>query len=520
MNENCPELVFGLVGAIGTNLEHVQNCLSDQLESVGYETVNVKLSDLMRELCELNLKWYDFPAKTDTDYYERAMKCGNKLRADLKRADAVAGLAIASIKRRRMKNKSVDKLPKKRAYILSSLKRQEEVALLRDVYGASLFIISAYSPRASRVDRLASQLAEREFQNRIATHRGLAEDLILKDENESGDFGQDVRRTYPQGDLFVDASRLTESSGAIERFVALLFGDPWRTPSRDEQGMAFAHLASLRSASPARQVGAALTDQRGDLLAVGTNEVASPGGGQYWEGDTGDGRDVMYDQSDTSDRMRRNLLSDVLVRLKDLGVFNEKWSDPNRLLEAESESFRLLRKAQLFDTIDFIRAVHAEASALFGATGRTRDSTLYVTTFPCHECARHIVICGVRRVVYIEPYPKSLVAELFRDSIDVDQDDSNQGRVHFVPFTGISPATYQQFFLLTKKQRKEKDGTLVRWNAKDAKPHLHISFSERATQTAETEALDKFRAELRKEGIADDSVSGTAGEGLVTDGSQ
>ncbi|MDP9049324.1 MAG: hypothetical protein M3O31_01165, partial [Acidobacteriota bacterium] len=178
MNENCPELVFGLVGAIGTNLEHVQNCLSDQLESVGYETVNVKLSDLMRELCELNPKWYLFPAKTDTDYYERAMKCGNKIRADLKRADAVAGLAIASIKRRRMKNKSMDKLPKKRAYILSSLKRQEEVELLRDVYGASLFIISAYSPRAARVDRLASQLAEREFQNRIATHRGLAEDLI------------------------------------------------------------------------------------------------------------------------------------------------------------------------------------------------------------------------------------------------------------------------------------------------------------------------------------------------------
>jgi hypothetical protein len=38
----------------------------------------------------------------------------------------------------------------KRAYILTSLKRTEEVTLLRDVYGASFFVISAYSPRAAR----------------------------------------------------------------------------------------------------------------------------------------------------------------------------------------------------------------------------------------------------------------------------------------------------------------------------------------------------------------------------------
>jgi cytidine deaminase len=359
------------------------------------------------------------------------------------------------------------------------------------------------------VDRLASQLAEKEFHNRIAAHRAHAEALIMRDEDESGEFGQDVRETFPLGDLFVDTSRVTDCTEAIERFIRLVFGDPWRTPSRDEQGMAFAQLASLRSGSPSRQVGAALSDYRGDLLAIGVNEVPCPDGGQYWEGDNPDGRDFMYDRADTSDRMRRNLLSDVLRRLKELDVFNDKGSDYNQLLDAKSESFRLLRKAQLFDTIDFIRAVHAEASALFGASGRTPNSTLYVTTFPCHECARHIVACGVKRVVYIEPYPKSLVAELFRDSITVDQDDTSPGKVHFNPFTGISPTTYQQLFLLTKKQRKAKDGTLIRWGAQNALPHLHISYSERATETAETEKLSKFQDDLKREGISDDSVSRT-----------
>jgi len=115
----------------------------------------------------------------------------------------------------------------------------------------------------------------------------------------------------------------------------------------------------------------------------------------------------------------------------------------------------------------------------------------------------------VKRVVYIEPYPKSLVAELFRDSITVDQDDTSPGKVHFNPFTGISPTTYQQLFLLTKKQRKAKDGTLIRWGAQNALPHLHISYSERATETAETEKLSKFQDDLKREGISDDSVSRT-----------
>ncbi len=432
----------------------------------------------------------------------------------MERADAVAGLAMASIRRRRTKN--AGNLPAKRAYILSSLKRAEEIALFRDVYGASFFVISAYSPRITRVDRLASLLAEKEHQNRFGPERGHAESLILKDENEGEDYGQDVRRTYPLGDLFVDCSRITDCKASIERFIALVFGDPWRTPSRDEQGMAFAQLASLRSASPARQVGAAITNGRGDVISVGTNEVAAPTGGQYWEGDEADGRDFLYDESDTSDRMRRNLLSDVLRRLKELRTFRDDLKDHTSLLAPGSESLKILRKAQLFDTIDFIRAVHAEASALFAAGLGSRGANLYVTTFPCHECARHIVVCGVERVVYIEPYPKSLVAELFRDSIAVDQDGNSSGKVRFIPFTGISPTIYQQVFQLTNKTRKGKDGTLMRWDTTNSAPRLHISYSERATLTAEAEKLGEFEAELKKRGIADVNISGTTGEGLAT----
>ena len=45
--------------------------------------------------------------------------------------------------------------------------------------------------------------------------------------------------------------------------------------------------------------------------------------------------------------------------------------------------------------------------------------TLYTTTFPCHNCTRHIVASGIAKVYYIEPYAKSLALELHNDAIEL-----------------------------------------------------------------------------------------------------
>ncbi len=124
-------------------------------------------------------------------------------------------------------------------------------------------------------DRLATLLAERQHDNQSSAYRGKAEELITRDENEKSPFGQGVRKAYPLADLFVRTSSVANLRGSIDRFVHVLFGDVWKTPTRDEEGMAFASIACLRSASPARQVGAAITDDAGRVLGVGTNEVAS-----------------------------------------------------------------------------------------------------------------------------------------------------------------------------------------------------------------------------------------------------
>ena len=44
--------------------------------------------------------------------------------------------------------------------------------------------------------------------------------------------------------------------------------------------------------------------------------------------------------------------------------------------------------------------VHAEANAILNANSSVRNCTLYVTLFPCNECAKLIIQSGIKKVVY------------------------------------------------------------------------------------------------------------------------
>lgn len=89
--------------------------------------------------------------------------------------------------------------------------------------------------------------------------------------------------------------------------------------------------------------------------------------------------------------------------------------------------------------------------------------TLYTTTFPCHNCARHIIASGISNVVYIEPYEKSLAIELHGDDISYDPAEStrNPNMVTFMHFEGVSPKQYINFFFL-RGERKDKEGNSIK----------------------------------------------------------
>lgn len=119
-------------------------------------------------------------------------------------------------------------------------------------------------------------------------------------------------------------------------------------PSKTNVYMAMAKLISKRSKDPNTQVGAVIVSSDDRILSVGYNGFPN-------------------------------------------GCSDNKFPWAR---EAESE----------YDT-KYPYVVHAELNAILNFRGDNKafeGSTLYVTLFPCHECAKAIIQSGISRVVYLD----------------------------------------------------------------------------------------------------------------------
>jgi cytidine deaminase len=411
-----PELVIGLVAPVGTDLDGLQAALTESLLQVGYEAGAIRLSALLSAVPGLTTR---LTCRTEDERYTTHMDAGTELREKMGRGDALALLAVSAIMDKRQQlTGEASKEASRYCYILRSLKHPKEVETLRGIYGSSFILIAAYAPREQRLQNLATRISESRHCFQISDSRVTAEQLLLRDEAEQGkELGQQVRKAFPLADVFIDTSEPDQLRTAVARFVEVLFGYAFHTPTRDEYGMFHAQAAAVRSAALGRQVGAAITTEDGDIVAVGTNEVPKAGGGLYWSGDHPDYRDFVTG-SDINDKLKRRLLADVLQRIKDAGWLRKELNEKEigtLVKEVEGDPGSIIGRAQLMNIIEYGRCVHAEMAAIVDAARRgvaLAGRILYATTFPCHECARHIVAAGIRKVVYIEPYPKSLVPEL------------------------------------------------------------------------------------------------------------
>lgn len=504
-----PELVFGLVGPLGTGLSTTAQILKDALAHVRYEAEVHRLSHLMRDLS--GSPWDRLTDGPRDITIGDHMTAGNQLRQTLQRNDAVAMLGLMSIqelRQRRMGDATVQ-IPRF-AHILHSLKRPEEVRTLRRIYGPAFIVLATYAPRPKRLADLARRIADSYHNNQFGDYLTQAEQLLRRDESEVGDsFGQNVEDTFPIADVIINSSDHAAMARSVQRAIELLFGNVFITPEIDEQGMYLARAASLRSASLARQVGAAICRPDGTLVSLGMNEVPRAGGGAYWCADEGDGRDFRWGY-DTSDKTRENVFAEIVKRFKEAGWLNEaKASIPVNELVAQalhSGEPPIMKGAQFSGTIDYVRAVHAEMAAITDTVRHSmpvKGCTLYTTTFPCHDCAKHIVASGISRVVYIEPYRKSLVQELYPDSVVVDPIESCGDKVHFEPFVGVAPRRYSDFFGLSSTKRKAKDGSWLQWRRAEALPRLpEYMPTPVARLAAEQEEIKLFYTQLIEKGLA------------------
>lgn len=456
------ELVIGLVGPVGIDLGAVYQELAQVLSDFEYTCHDIHLSEQLQEL-DWDEDLVDAPADERLWSY---MSAGNRLRELWTSDDAFALLAINAITatRRRVGGDRWKPLDR-HAYILRSLKRKEEANRLRQVYGSRFVQLSLYAPKETRLAYLNERIAKTRVHPHSRKPVFSAERLVRRDENESADHGQQVRGLFHEGDFFVDVRR--DLNRELSRIIELLFGHPNRTPTREEAGMFQAVAASRRSADLGRQVGAAICTPDGSVVAVGTNEVPRARGGFYWEGDEPDAREFTNGH-DTNDVRKANLARDLVEQLFSRRVVRARTSR-----RAVTE---LVASSAIDQLIEFVRAVHAEMAAITDAARRgisVADTVLYVTTFPCHHCARHIVAAGINRVVYVAPYAKSLAGDLHGDAICIDPEhrDPERREITFEPFVGVGPARYLDLFEMPPRKNK-RTGEVLPFNPTSATPRI------------------------------------------------
>jgi deoxycytidylate deaminase len=363
------------------------------------------------------------------------------------------------------------------------LKRPEEVALLRRIYGRQFVLVSAYAPEPNRREQLCARL-RRELSTTIAPGDiGYRADILIeRDASEEDDaLGQALRDTFHLADVFIDGLSKAEMDSKLTRFAEALFGRNDIAPSKDEYGMYAARSASLRSSDLSRQVGAAIFSADGELITQGSNEVPKAFGGTYWDLETPDHRDIKKGY-DPNERHKRELLRDAVERLRKRGYLSRKLLNIGSDAEIvatliskknDGNATGALSESKIMDLTEYSRAVHAEMSAICDAArlGRSVKGTiLFCTTFPCHNCTKHILASGIRRVVYMEPYPKSRAKDLHPDEIEIEAE--SETKVAYVPFMGISPYRYRDIF--QKGRRKQNDGTADDWYRNQKRPMIEV----------------------------------------------
>lgn len=462
------ELVFALVSPLGTPLDPVEHALRSSLTKHGYSTSPVvRLSQLLAQHANVTGR----PEKIR----EALMDEGTRLR-EARGGDYLAKLAVATIHTWRRSREAIAPAART-AHIIRSLKHPDEVASLRAVYGNGFFLIGVSAPRWQRLARLVD----------ANYPKNVAERLLDKDSGEQRDLGQQTRDAFHHADVYVRSDANTEAD--IARFIDLVMSHPFLPPTQEEHAMYLAYAASLRSADLSRQVGAVVLDVRGDVIATGANDVPSAGGGPHWPARPDfwprvreDGGPDYERGCDSNERERDRILSKVIRALTNVSDGSD-----HELVARYREA---LEHTGILDLTEFGRAVHAEMAALLAcarAGVSPAGGTLYCTTFPCHNCTKHIVDAGVSRVVYVEPYPKSKAGDLHDDAVVLvdersDRLDERDTRVRFEIFVGVGARRFVDLFSLAlgsgrqvRRKQRGMSGARVDWiPGRDSEPRLPL----------------------------------------------
>ena len=527
------ELVFAVVGHIGAGTSlvaaNLQNLLKNKrIEGKQFEVHIVKARTLLTKWAATSGEAIPEPpagVRPDIKYTSLLQDVGDNLRRSTNDNAAVARLAIQKIREIRAERIGHDAIEAEktgkavipdgnpRAYIIDSIRNPTEVELLRHVYQEAFVLIGVVCESDRRLNRLSKKFRDGGVE--------AASEIMQRDSRAPEKFGQRVLDAFHMSDFFVDNTEDEKLSDddtksnphwdvpdRLSRLLKIVLHEEVTRPTVDETAMYHAHIAAMRSACLSRQVGAALVDRHGEIVATGTNEVPRAGGGVYGEkfGKEEEDHRCAYQTHGgrpfCSNTVEQNRIVDDLIadidELKSVAA------------ERKEKIRQLFLKGRIGDLLEFSRAVHAEMDAIISATRQgvnTIGTRMYVTTFPCHYCARHIVAAGIDEVQFIEPYVKSQALQLHSDSIQTrwvgwippslasaaDKSTGKMPKVLFRPFSGIAPRMYRRAFFKDRELKDGATGTL-----KFSEPDWGVPWHLRSASYVQLEAALSTPPEVEK----------------------
>ncbi len=342
------ELVFAVVGHVGSGTSEIADALDallseTQLGGRTFETQIIKARDIIVE-------WAAEHGQTLAEQTEpprladviALQNLGDQMRGEktLEGQPDLAAVArgmvgkIRQARARRTKTKVEDGkavLPDgyPRAYILDSIRHPEEVHLLRQIYGDAFVLIGVVCEEERRCARVQTKYRD--------AGRQAALDFIGRDAGDKQKHRQHVTDAFHLSDFFVDntperkVNNLPNAAWDINehlsRLVKILTLAELCRPRSGETAMYHAQWAAMQSACLSRQVGAALIDDNGTVIATGSNEVPKAGGGVYGEGfdkEVHDGRCAYREQDKIkfcrNTREQNEIISELISAISELST--------------------------------------------------------------------------------------------------------------------------------------------------------------------------------------------------------
>lgn len=479
------ELFLGLISTVGADVEDVIEDIQDQLVFYNYKTdvISVSRNVISQFEDENAVHW-----SSEFDRISHYMDLGNQIRKDTEdNSILMKGVARQLYLGRSFDADGFPEPMARTAHIIKSLKHPDEVDFMRETYGDGFHLIGVTSSYSRRLKNLME---------RKGLAREKAQELLDRDANEDLKQGQHTRDAFQHADYFICTTEDSDQIfNSVERLIELLFGNPFISPNFDEYAMFMAYAASLRSADLSRQIGAVVA-KNNEILSMGANDCPRFGGGLYWPVlqehgkyiDIPNGRDYTLGY-DYNKKEQQQIIANLLSE------FN---------MELTDENVRKAKNSGIGDLTEYGRVVHGEMEALLSCARNNiscRGATLYATTFPCHNCAKHIIAAGIKRVVYIEPYPKSKAFDFYK--VEISDSIENEQKVVFQPFTGVGPQRFIDLFSISStrwyaKTRKDKDGKKLDWKKEEAElrnPSILFNYLD-----AEQAALLSFEDETVAKG--------------------